>query len=224
MLPFQITVLVATFLSQVRAENAFGSDAVNSLPASATGACCFLSGGATCADHNPKMCPNVPFCETPSACTGACSTQSKGTWCPGVKPGPGPAPSPPSNAPDTGNVPQPFRPPRRTAVQAAAISKIINQSQQLSEAARPWVLEYMGSDAVRMHLHQSLQSLSNAELLERFEWEFQRLPIIHNTPVDAANVADLIYMQSIDDTTLNLTLVRLGLRVRVRVRGRGVSE
>ena len=184
----------------------FGSVTVNSLPASATGACCFLAGGGTCDNHNPKQCPNIPACETPSACTGACSTQSKGTWCPGVTPGPGPAPSPPRNAADTGNVAQPFRPPRRTAVQADAISKIINESQSLSEAARPWVLEYMGSDAVRTHLHPSLQTLSNADLLARFEWEYSRLPIIHNAPVDAANVADLIYMQSIDDTTLNLTL------------------
>ena len=87
----------------------FGSVAVNSLPASATGACCFLAGGDTCDNHNPKQCPNIPGCETPSACTGAYSTQSKGTWCPGVTSGPGPGPSPPRNAADTGNVTQPFR-------------------------------------------------------------------------------------------------------------------
>jgi len=40
----------------------------------------------------------------------------------------------------------------------------------------------MGSEAVRSRLHKSLQHLTDDELLERFTWEFERLPIFHNAP------------------------------------------
>ena len=55
-----------------------------------------------------------------------------------------------------------------------------------SAEARPWMLNYMGG--VKSSLDPSLQDLSNAELLERFTWEFQRLPIFHNAPLDAWDV------------------------------------
>ena len=40
----------------------------------------------------------------------------------------------------------------------------------------------MGSEAVRSKLHESLQHLTDDELLERFIWEFERVPIFHNAP------------------------------------------
>jgi hypothetical protein len=58
---------------------------------------------------------------------------------------------------------------------------------------------------VRSHLHPSLQNLSNPQLLEMFEWEFQRLPLFHNAPVDARGVDDPDTPVH-DDSPLNITL------------------
>jgi hypothetical protein len=63
------------------------------------------------------------------------------------------------------------------------------------------MLEYMQS--VRSSLDPSLQSLSTEDLLEMFIWEFQRLPIFHNAPLDAWDV-DRAGIK--DDTPLNITL------------------
>ena len=40
---------------------------------------------------------------------------------------------------------------------------------------------------MRAQLHPSLSTLEGEALLERFEWEWARLPIIHNAPVSAVD-------------------------------------
>ena len=62
--------------------------------------------------------------------------------------------------------------------------KIEAQAVQASAAAEPWVLSYFSSETVRSVLHPSLQNYSSKELLKMFAWEFQRLPLIHNAPID----------------------------------------
>eukprot|EP01044_Picomonas_judraskeda_P035289 COSAG03_NODE_15023_length_443_cov_1.441860_1_plen_101_part_10 len=83
------------------------------------------------------------------------------------------------------------------------MEKIQSRAVRDSAAARGWVLSYFGSAKFRQNLDASLQHHSNEELLEMFTWEFQRLPLIHNTPVDDWDV-DRIGIG--DDTPLNVTL------------------
>ena len=107
---------------------------------------------------------------------------------------------------DTGNVPQVFRPPRLTAMQSTAIGRISERAAALSPKAQNWVLQYLGSSAVRTRLDPSLQHLTTAELMDRFAWEFPRLPLLHNAPIDNADAERLVFMPALDDTILNLTL------------------
>ena len=58
-------------------------------------------------------------------------------------------------------------------------------------------------ESVRPSLDPSLRGLPKEELLEMFIWEFQRLPIFHNAPLDAWDV-DRAGIK--DDTPLNITL------------------
>ena len=83
-----------------------------------------------------------------------------------------------------------FRPPRQTPVQAAMIENITAFARTHSEEAKPWVLEYMGSEAMRSKLHESLQHLTDDELLERFTWEFERLPIFRNALLFGLDLED----------------------------------
>ena len=96
-----------------------------------------------------------------------------------------------------------FRPPQQTAAQAKAMAKVYAAAATDSAAARPWALAYMGSAAVRSRLHASLQHYSNEQLLAMFSWEFERLPLFHNAPLDSFG-ATLFAVQ--DDTPLNVTL------------------
>ena len=63
------------------------------------------------------------------------------------------------------------------------------------------MLAYM--ESVRPSLDPSLRGLPKEELLEMFIWEFQRLPIFHNAPLDAWDV-DRAGIKG--DTPLNITL------------------
>lgn len=102
---------------------------------------------------------------------------------------------------------QRFRAPQQTAAQTAAQTKIAAKAAIDSVAAKPWVLQYMGSSVVRGHLDSSLQKYSNAQLLEMFEWEFKRLPIFHNAPIDAEDVDRSCSSGIIcDDSSLNVSL------------------
>jgi len=96
------------------------------------------------------------------------------------------------------------RPPRQTPAQAAAMRRIEVQAAANSSAARQWVLEYMGSPAVRSRLDASLQKYSNEELLEIFIWEFERLQLFHNAPASGLD-ADSTMLQC-TETDLNVTL------------------
>ena len=98
---------------------------------------------------------------------------------------------------------QAFRPPRQTPVQAAVIENITAFARTHSEEAKPGVLQYMGSEAVRSKLHESLQHLTDDELLGRFIWEFERLPIFHNTP---SSELDLEEARVHDDSAISVSV------------------
>jgi hypothetical protein len=169
--------------------------------------CCW--GGTSCAEANAARCPALPtpsYCDTYAGCLGPCSSPTNRTrWC---EMAPACAPdddkkhceTPPSTFDDPA-LRQRARPPRQTPMQAAAMAKIEEKAQKLSAAARPWVLQYMKD--IRPSLNTSLQVLLPETLLEMFEWEFQRLPIFHNAPLDDWDV-DRIGIN--DDTPLNITL------------------
>ena len=143
--------------------------------------CCW--GIQTCAEQSPGSCPAAlqDQCYTPALCLGHCtalgSDNSSVRWCEG---------SSSSAVPSSHDAPllQRFRPPRQTPAQAAVYHAIETKAETLSAAARPWVLDYMGSHTVRSQLDPSLQKYSNEELLHMLTWEFERLPIFHNAPVD----------------------------------------
>ncbi len=144
--------------------------------------CCW--GIQSCTEQSPGSCPAAlqDQCYTPALCLGHCtalgsSGNSSVRWCEGTS----------SNTVPSSHDPpllQRFRPPRQTSAQAAAYHAIETKAEALSAAARPWVLDYMGSQTVRSQLDPSLQHYSNDELLQMLTWEFERLPIFHNAPVD----------------------------------------
>jgi hypothetical protein len=89
------------------------------------------------------------------------------------------------------------------------MANITSFAKNRSAAARPWVLEYMGSPAVRSRLHSSLSSLSNEQLLERFTWEMERLPIFHNAPASDLDFYENCYenvAMLCDDTPVDATV------------------
>ena len=150
------------------------------------------------------LLPTAPYCELYAGCLGACSRPANRTlWCelaqrcPAGEKG---CVDPPSGFDDPA-LRQRFRPPQQTPAQAAAMHKIYATAVQQSAAARPYALQYMAS--IRPSLDPALHHLSPAELLEMFTWEFQRLPVFHNAPLDAWDV-DRIGVN--DDTPLNITL------------------
>jgi hypothetical protein len=98
---------------------------------------------------------------------------------------------------------QAYRPPRQTRTQAAVIENISSFAKKHSEDARPWVRQYMGSETVRSRLHESLQHLTDEELLERFTWEFERLPIFHNGPSTALDLEEATIH---DDSAMNVSV------------------
>eukprot|EP01052_Picozoa_sp_SAG31_P050286 SAG31_NODE_11406_length_1034_cov_1.519786_2_plen_170_part_00 len=104
---------------------------------------------------------------------------------------------------------QDYRPPRQTEAQATAFRALAQAAVKQSAAARPWVVDYMGSDIVRSNLDPSLQRYSNTQLADAFEWEFARLPIFHNAPLDGAD-ADYVCEHTdgliVDDTPLTASL------------------
>ena len=59
------------------------------------------------------------------------------------------------------------------------------------------------AQAVRPLLPKDPKRLSSEQLLEMFTWEFQRLPIFHNAPLDGWDV-DRIGIN--DDSPLNISL------------------
>lgn len=100
---------------------------------------------------------------------------------------------------------QRFRPPKQTAAQASSHAEIAAKAKVQSEAARAWVVGYLGGDLVRKNLDASLHHYSGEELLQMFEWEFKRLPLFHNTPIDGED-ADRVAVIVPDDTPLHETL------------------
>eukprot|EP01043_Picozoa_sp_COSAG02_P034316 COSAG02_NODE_2392_length_8974_cov_2.135437_5_plen_280_part_00 len=85
---------------------------------------------------------------------------------------------------DTGNVPQSYRPPQLTVVQNTVIQQISDRAAALSPKAEAWVLQHLGSPAVRTRLDPTLQHYSDEQLMAMLSWEFPRLPLLHNAPVD----------------------------------------
>jgi Cys-rich protein (TIGR01571 family) len=151
----------------------------------------------------PAPAPAASRCATQRQCTGACSSKLNRTlWCRQATVCEGNSATCPPSASD-GALRQPIRPPRQTAAQAAAMRKIEAQAVKASAAAEPWVLSYFSSETVRSVLHPSLQNYSSKELLDMFAWEFQRLPLIHNAPVDAWDV-DRAFIE--DDSPMDVTL------------------
>ena len=105
----------------------------------------------------------------------------------------------PANALETN-----FRPPRQTPTQKEVLSKIASKAVEQSNAAKEWVIQYMGNTTLRGRLPNSLKNISNEELFNRFDWEFRRLSIIHNAPLDEEEVNAQKIIS--DDTILNITL------------------
>lgn len=98
---------------------------------------------------------------------------------------------------------QTFRPPRQTPAQVKVMENITSWSKPRSEAAEAWVLDYMGNASMRARLHPSLANMSKEELLTRFTWEMNNMPIFHNAPT---NQADFVNGIIFDDSPLNATL------------------
>ena len=71
------------------------------------------------------------------------------------------------------------------------MASISSDAESQSAAAQPWALQYLDSDATRSRLDPSLRSLSAEALLERLEWEFSRLAILHNAPVSDQSAAEM---------------------------------
>lgn len=103
-------------------------------------------------------------------------------------------------------MPQKYRPPRQTPTQASLFAHIASEAAINSSKAKAWVLEYMGSTSARKYLDQSLKMLSNEDLFDRFVWEWEHLPIIHNAPVSDKDKYPFGNVPLQDDTILNLTL------------------
>jgi hypothetical protein len=122
-------------------------------------------------------------------------------------------PTPPTAPPtlpalDDSPLIQKLRAPRQTPAQASDMKKIEARAATQSTAATQWVLNYLDSKKVRSNLDPSLQSLKSEELLERFQWEFARIQVFHNQPVDALDEAQIAAQPNglKDDTNLNITL------------------
>ena len=180
--------------------------------------CCW--GISSCAAANNRTCPAEPEppltgCATDyAACVGPCSRPGSQTlWCetaPRCEPstaGQGQGPrqkdecTPPPSSFDDPTLRQAFRPPQLTPMQRAAMEKIGATALRQSAEAEPWVLQYL--EDIRPSLDPSLQHLPSTKLLEMYRWEFQRLPVFHNAPLDAWDV-DRIGIN--DDSPLNITL------------------
>ncbi len=146
--------------------------------------CCWL-GDAPCGPSwNASVCPVVPGCETYFDCTGPCAWRmptGPAKWCQTSF-------SPPDDSDFDPPLYQQYRPPRQTAAQRAAMETIQDLAVELSADAEPWVLSYIGSEKFQSNLHESLRKYSRAQLLEMISWEFQRLPLFHNAPVDSWDV------------------------------------
>ena len=180
--------------------------------------CCW--GISSCAAASNRTCPAEPRppltgCATDyAACVGPCNQPGNPTlWCetaPRCDPstaaqGQGPRQkggcTPPPSSFDDPTLRQAFRPPQQTPMQRAAMEKIGATALRQSAEAEPWVLQYL--EDIRPSLDPSLQQLPSTKLLEMYRWEFQRLPVFHNAPLDAWDV-DRIGIN--DDTPLNITL------------------
>jgi hypothetical protein len=77
-----------------------------------------------------------------------------------------------------------------------------------SSKAKEWVLNQMGNDTLRSRLDPSIQKLklTNEQLLERFAWEFERLPIMHNAPLNELDATEIPPIIAQDDTRLDVSL------------------
>ena len=161
----------------------------------------------SCDSWSEASCTPVAGCTTQATCTAGCArgngtrADTAGLWCRTA-----PCDSKGRNCASSvfdDNLRLPVRPPQQTTDQARAMQEIQSRAVRDSAAARAWVLSYFGSAKFRQNLDASLQHYSNEELLEMFTWEFQRLPLIHNTPIDDWDV-DRIGIG--DDSPLNVTL------------------
>jgi len=94
------------------------------------------------------------------------------------------------------------RPPRFTLAQEKARKALLADSANKSEAARHTVLLMI--DAIKPSLHAPYASYSSATLLAMLEWEYARLPIQHNAPLDDNDRGGDTTL--CDDTTLLIQL------------------
>ena len=88
---------------------------------------------------------------------------------------------PPADAPDP--LYTPHRPPQQTAVQATAMSALLAEARNLSEAAKPALLAAI--EQTRPTLLFPYNATSAEDLLQMLYWEFSRLPVMHNAPLTA---------------------------------------
>eukprot|EP01052_Picozoa_sp_SAG31_P034481 SAG31_NODE_4035_length_3645_cov_1.508460_2_plen_982_part_00 len=169
--------------------------------------CCW--GIKSCAAASNASCPaqldpQLTGCQMHAACLGPCSRpQNKTLWCetaPRCPVGSKGCVSPPSTFDDPA-LRQPLRPPQQTPAQAAAMKKVYAEALLQSAAAKQYALNYMAD--ILPSLDPTLQHLSPDELLQMFTWQFQRLPVFHNAPLDSWDV-DRIGIN--DDSPLNITL------------------
>ena len=73
---------------------------------------------------------------------------------------------------------QALRPPQQTATQHAVTAERLHNTTVQSHAARHTLLAHI--EAQRSRLAPSLAHLTADELLDRYAWEFARLPLHHN--------------------------------------------
>ena len=93
------------------------------------------------------------------------------------------------------------RPPRQNVNQNAAVQQLLADAKSQSDAAKPQVIDAI--EKIRSQLLSPYNTYTSEQLLEMFSWEFKRLPIYHNGPLDAAEQTK---SSITDDTVLNVTL------------------
>ena len=75
------------------------------------------------------------------------------------------------------------RPPHQTQAQYRARAALLADAKAKSDAAKPALLQAL--NATRPQLFAPFDTYSAETLLDMFSWEFRRLPIQHNGPLDA---------------------------------------
>lgn len=132
-------------------------------------------------------------------------------WDPSPPPGPGPpGPAPSGQCDVPGTYPsghtealQEQRPPQQTSSQATLVETVTRGAEGRSDAAKA-ALQQLVQTALDEIAHdtsipEEIRRMGAGEMMDVLQWEFARLPLIHNAPLeDAAQIND--------DTKMTTTL------------------